>query len=258
MESNYGYKYGRTAAVRPIGYKNLATFFTGSLPEIPATFDPLKGTSPFRMMGNGPDPSLTVHQGKPVGDCGFVMTVNANIVTSIALDEYFAIPTSNQVVSDYLAYDNNQDVGVSNAKLLPYWADKGLWGNKIAGYGAVNFHDFDEAMAVSYLYLGLCTGIVVTQAMEEATQNGEPWDFTGQPADYEVLGGHDVYVFGRVDAETGVLATWGQRQLFTKRWWQNCVEECDAVVTNELVAAKGDKLGLDLERLQGSLSKLNG
>ena len=242
--------------MRPVGYKPLAASLTAVPSDAPAVFDPLNGANPFHMLGNGPDPTLSVHGGQPVGDCGFVMTVNANVVTAAGLDLPFAIPSSNTVVSNYLAYNGGQDVGVVNSSLIPYWHNVGLWGSTIQGYGSVDFRDFEEAMAYCHAFLGLCTGIAVTEAMERATQNGEPWDFTGSAADQNVLGGHDVFVFGRDEQGLGILATWGQRQLFTQRWWENLVEECDAVVTAEIVAAKGDGLNLDLGQLDSYLNNI--
>jgi hypothetical protein len=251
--SKYGYCYGRRPAVHPVGYRPLSAFETTAPAEAPPTFDPLKGASPFHMLGNGPDPTLTVNNGNPAGCCGFVMTVNANVVTAAATGEPFTQPTSNVCVTDYIRYDHGQDVGVSNAELLPYWRKFGLWGNKIAGYGSVNFRDFDEAMAYAYAYNGICTGIAVSEAMEEATQAARPWDFTGSAADDNILGGHDVFVFGRESTDLGVLATWGQRQKFTVAWWKHFVEECDAVVTAEQVKRGGDALGVDVQKLESYL-----
>ena len=238
-------QFGRNASTRALASRPLRAFAT--VPSAPATFDPLNGASPFHMLGNGPDPTLSVNGGRPVGDCGFVMTVNANIVTGFLTGEQFIPPTSNQVVSTYLEYDEGKDVGVQNAQLLPYWRTHGLWGNKILAHGQVNHFDFDEAMDYAYAFGGLCTGIVVTSDMEAATQNGAPWESSTVP--YQVLGGHDVFVFGRVDQDTGVLATWGQRQLFTRGWWETHVQEADAIITYELNEKKGDALGLDLPRL---------
>lgn len=232
----FGHLYGRVPSQHPVGYRPMSTF-TAEPVEAPADFDPLKGATPFHMDGNGPDPTLTVNGGKPAGDCGFAMTVNTDVVTAAATGEAFGAPTSNVIVTDYLKYNHGKDIGVQNSQLLPYWRTTGLWGSKIHGYGSVNVHDFDEAMAYAHAFFGVCTGIAVSESMEEATQRGEPWDYTGSATDDNILGGHDVFVFGRKSG-LGILATWGQRQLFTPRWWKHFVEECDAVVTNQLVTAK--------------------
>lgn len=254
---DYGHRYGRRPHSRPIGYRDLSFFETSSPPSAPRQFDPLKGASPFQMLGNGPDSSLTANNGNPVGDCGFVMTVNADVVTSAALAETFDMPSSNIVVNNYLAYNHGQDIGVQNSQLLPYWHRTGLWGSKIEGYGGVDFRNFDEAMAYCHAYLGLCTGIVVTEAMEEQTQADEPWDLTGTPMDDNVLGGHDVLAFALDNEDMVELATWGQRQKATRRWWNYYVEECDVVVTSALVEAKGDGLGLDVAKLNSYLHAMN-
>lgn len=256
--SKYGYRYGWNPASKPLGYHDMSFFMLGGGPaSAPDAYDKTNGANGFQMLGNGPDPTLTVNNGQPVGDCGVVSTVNVTYVDSVETGQPFTMPSSNEVASWYLNYDHGQDLGVSNPQLLETWHASGTpWGGKILGAGGVNYRSWDESWAYLYAFGSGILAVAVSEAMEDATQAGQPWDYTGSAADQNILGGHDVCVFARQSADLGVLATWGQRQLFTERWWKHFVQSLDVVVTPAQVGAKGDGYGVDLPKLNVYMSKL--
>ena len=235
----------------------MSSFLAAEPADAPNTYDKTHGANGFHMLGNGPDPTLTVNGGNPVGDCGFAMTVNNCYVDAAETGEPFTMPSSNEVVTDYLRYDHGQDVGVVNSQLFQYWRTVGLpWGGKLVGSAGVTSADWDASWAYMYAFGGGCTAITVTETMEDQTNAGEPWDITGKPSDDNVLGGHDVYVFARQSADMGILATWGQRQLFTQRWWLKYVQELDVTITNKQVERNGDGYGVDLAKLEAYMASL--
>lgn len=249
--SKYGYRHGLIPAAHPLGYHDMNFFMVQEPPDAPDAYDKTNGANGFQMLGNGPDPTLTVNGGSPVGDCGFVATVNVEYVDSCETDEPFTFPTSDVVVADYLRYNHGQDIGVQNPQLFAYWHNVGLpWASRLVGSGSVNYRDWDESWAYLYLFGSGVLQVAVSEAMEDATNAGEPWDYTGSAADDNILGGHDVCVFARHDATTGVLATWGQRQLFTQAWWKHCVLGLDVCLTDRQVARNGNGYGVDLEKLK--------
>lgn len=246
---------GVSSHVHPVGYRLMRSFLDTAPSDAPVSFDKTNGANGFQMLGNGPDSTLTVNNGNPVGDCGYVMTVNNVYVDSCETNEPFTFPSSNDVVSDYLRYNHGVDQGVVNAQLFQYWHKVGLpWGGRLVGSAGVNFHDWDESWAYIYAFGGGSLAITVTEGMQQATQNGQPWDVISP--DDQVMGGHDVFVFARQDADTGVLATWGQRQLFTKGWWEQMVQELDVTITDRQAARKGDGFGLSLDKLEAYMNSL--
>lgn len=248
------YCYGRQPAIHPVGYRLIGHYVPG-IPDAPATFDHTNGFSGFKMLGNGPDSTLTANGGRPVGDCGFVGSVNVDLIDSIEAHEPFQIPSSDEVVTDYLAYNHGQDRGVALIELLAYWQQIGLWDSKIAGYAAVNFRDTDELWAACNAFGCLYVGIAVPATAQQQFQAGEPWDLTGTDADYEIEGGHCVVIVSR-DSDGGELVTWGRRQRFTDRWARTYLEEAHVVLTASQVARNGDGYGIDLTQLQADLAKL--
>jgi hypothetical protein len=254
MSDVRNFLFGRQAATHPIGY-GLIDKYVDALPEAPAVFDHTKGFNGFHMLGNGPDPSLTVDGGKPKGDCAFVGLVNTAVVDDVETDTPVVIPTSNVVVSAYDTYDHGQDLGANLTQLLAFQYKIGLPWIKGAPYAALNYRDLDtfwsgvNAFGCGYI------GIVVTQTMMNQTQAGEPWDLTGFATDDQVLGGHCVVTIAR-SAIGGEVATWGMRQAFTTRWLQHSLEEAHVILTDVQIAAKGDGYGLDLPHLEADLKSL--
>lgn len=256
--SKYGYRYGLVPAAHPLGYRDMSFFMTAAPSDAPATYDKTNNANGFKMLGNGPDPSLHVNDGQPVGDCGFVMTVNIEYVDACETKQPFKMPISDVVVTDYLRYNHGRDIGVQNPSLFAYWETVGLpWGSKLVGSGGVNYRDWDESWAYVYAFGSGALQVLVSESMEDATQNGEPWDYTGSSADLNILGGHDVCVFARKDATTGVLATWGQRQLFTQAWWEHQVQGLDVLLTDKQVKRGGDGYGVNLAKLKAYQASLN-
>lgn len=254
MSDVSNYKLGRSNAIHPVGYKTIYSY-VDSLPEAPPVFDHTNGFDQFTMLGNGPDPTLTVNGGQPVGDCAFVGTVNVNIIDSICTNSTFTAPSANEVVTEYLKYDHGQDQGANLNQLLAYWHSVGLpWSSQLPGYASLPIQDLDAFWSGVNAFSTGYIGIVVTQTMMTQTQNGEPWDLTGLPSDDQILGGHCVDVIAR-NTDGGEVVTWGQRQLFTTRWLQANLEEAHVLLTEEQIVKAGDGYGLDLEKLQAALSQ---
>jgi len=249
---------GRTPAIHPVGYR-LIDSYVDALPQSPPVFDHTGGFDGFRMLGNGPDPTLHVHDGRPVGDCAFVGTQAVTICDQIETGEPLTWASSDELVSTYLAYNRGRDIGANLSQLLAYWHTVGLpWAGKCAGYAALNFRDLDGFWAGVNAFGNGYLGIVVTAAMQAQTQAGEPWDLTGLPLERQVMGGHCVVAIARTSEEgDGEVATWGMRQPFTAKWFRANVEEAHVVLTPSQVARKGNGYGLTLPELQSDLSAVN-
>lgn len=244
---------GRRPAKRPVGLRLLSTY--SSLPAAPETFDYTNGFDGWGMYGNGPDPSLTVHSGVPVGDCGFAGAVHLEMATAAETKESINWPTSNEVVSEYLAYDHGVDQGVALADLLAYWRATGLWGRKIAAYAPVNIHDPDEMWAACNAFGALYIGVAVPAPAQMQFARHEPWELTGTAQDRQIIGGHCVVIVARAKGG-GEVVTWGGRQEFTDEWLATYLEEAWVAITPEQVEAHGDGYGLGMLQLNEDLDRV--
>lgn len=252
MSDIFEYMLGRQAATHPIGYQSIFEY-VDALPAADAVFDHTNGFNGFKMLGNGPDPSLTIDGGRPKGDCAFVGTVNVGVIDEVETGTPVTIPTSDLVVGTYDTYDHGQDLGANLSQLLAYQYNVGLPWLKGAPYAAVSPKDVDEFWSATEAFGCTYIGIAVTEAMQRQTQNGEPWDvsLTGN----DIVGGHCVVCFAR-DANGGTVATWGMRQKFTTRWFKKYVEEAHVILTPSQVTKGSNGYGLDLAHLKADLAKL--
>ena len=118
-----------------------------------------------------------------------------------------------EIVAEYLAYDDGQDNGVDLGQWLTYRMTHALAGLPPIG-GFAQISDFGaEYQSAFHLFGGLYVGILVSQEMEDEFSAGQPWSSTAT----DWLGGHCVPHLAR-DAARGVCITWGAFQPFT---WDN-------------------------------------
>ena len=252
MKREYGL-LGRQPAIRPVGLRMLSAY--APLPPAPATFNHVRSFDNWQMLGNGPDPTLTVHGGQPVGDCGFAGAVHLEMATAAETNDSVTWPDSDDVVSAYLAYNNGADRGVALANLLACWRSSGLFGRKISAYAPVPVHDLSELWAACNIFGALYIGIAVPAVAQQQFAQGLPWDLTHTSRDYDIVGGHCVVITARTETG-GTVVTWGQEQPFTNEWLSTYLEEAWAVVTPEQIEADGNGFGLDMVQLRADLDRL--
>jgi len=200
--------------------------FTFPVPMYP--IDKSGGITDFGMGGNGPDPTLTVNKGQPVGDCGpNAVPKNANLVdavlTGLAVTDYTM--TSDEIVTLYFEYTGGQDTGVDLGDWLMWLFKKGL----IKGFVKLNLSDMDAALALGF---AVVVGVSLNRLADDQVIQGVPWD-VGPGDEPDPNEGHAIL---RLAAESATgnrtWASWGQRVISTYDWDQACVQEAFGVVTN--------------------------
>ena len=114
--------------VKPPGQRFKINYLSGYLQApLPAPSYPVDvsaGITDWGMLGNGPDPTCTTHP-NGVGDCTFAGRQHYRMAKCAAEQETPVWETSDQLVAEYLAYDQGQDQGANIADLLLYWYQKG-------------------------------------------------------------------------------------------------------------------------------------
>ena len=220
---------GRRPAVFPDGLQVLGAYLTQPLPAPVLPIDVSGGFGGWEMLGNGPDPTLTVNGGNPVGDCGFAGMVHKRMADGAfggAGEQTF---TADEVVTAYLAYDGGQDQGVVVSDMMRAWFGSGFFGSKIEGYAPVQLGQVDAALAV---FGAVIFGVNLTPDADQLFQNGQPWNVDqGQTPDPNE--GH-VIVKVKSDPEFDTFVTWGAEQKATKGWTAACAEEAWVPITAEM------------------------
>ena len=122
------------------------------------------------MLGNGPDPSVPEHP-DGVGDCGFAGRQHVRMAKAAAGHEPMPTETAAELVAEYLAYDDGQDVGVQLADVLLAWYRAG----RILAFAPVDHTDRVAVDAAMQAFHGAYVGVDLTDDADDLFKQGEPW-----------------------------------------------------------------------------------
>jgi hypothetical protein len=240
--------------------------FTFPTPNYP--INKAAGITDFGMDGNGPDPTLTVNGGRPVGDCAVAaMPAHANMISAVmaglALTENSM--TSNEVVTLYFTYEAEVagdswrppasgdwvapaglDVGVDLGDWLLWLFNQGL----VKGFVKIQLADLDASLQAFDVVI---VGVILNPDADEQFENGQAWD-VGPGDEPDPQDGHAV-LYLKAATPTGpfVWCSWGQQQPSTLAWKNACLQQAFAVVTDpDAVASFYPQLVADLKALKGT------
>lgn len=233
------YKLGRLPAMRPAALADLTVYATGKLPSPPAEVAAPQAEYP--MDGND-----------RYGDCTMAGVAHLIAAWNAKLQQHDHVPDAEEIVAEYLELGHDKDEGLVETKVLSTWHRKGLFGEKIAGFAPVNPKDILAIHQAIAFYGGCYLGIACPQSAQEQFGDDEPWTYVESSP---IEGGHCIVAVGY--NERGIeCATWGGIALVTYPFLVHYLEEAWVVLSNELVEAKGDNLGISLKTLQEDLEKV--
>ena len=240
-------------AVKPPGQRfaiaYLSSYARTPLPAPTYPVDVSGGITAWQMLGNGPDPTLTVHDGKPVGDCTFAGRQHLRMAKAAANAETETWETTNELVTEYLKYDHGKDEGANIADLLLFWYKAG----KILAFAPVDHTDPAACDAAMQAFHGLYVGVNLTDDADALFEKGQPWSVdNGERPDPN--DGHCIVKVKADGQQIDTWVTWGALQESTTAWTKACVDEAWAVVTSEDEAAQLDMAALlaDINALDGT------
>jgi hypothetical protein len=233
-------KLGRLPAMRPTALSDLAVYATGKLPTPPATWPVPKAKYP--MDGN-----------EEYGDCTMAGVAHLIEAWDVSFSERDAVPGEKEIVTEFLHLNGGEkDTGLVEANVLERWHKSGLFGEKIAGYAPVNPSDILAIHQAIALYGGCYLGIECPRSAQEQFSEGKPWTFVeGSP----VEGGHCIVALG-FNEHSVECVTWGAIAEVTYPFLAHYLDEAWVVLSEQLVQAKGDGLGISIEALQADLKKV--
>jgi hypothetical protein len=233
------YCYGRLPATRPAALSDLAVYATGPLPTPPKTIEVPHG--PYPIDGNA-----------TYGDCTIAGVDHLLRAWNTETHEHDATPDETDLIQTYFDLTGGEDSGLNEAEVLKHWHTQGLFGNKIAGYAPVNPKDLLQLHQSVALYGGCYLGIECPASAQEQFANNEPWTYEGS----EVEGGHCVVALGYGPNGGLHCATWGGVAVLEASFLAHYLDEAWCILSDEMVKAKGDALGVDLASLQADLSRV--
>ncbi len=238
---------------KPVGKRfniqYLSRYAAGPLPAPSYPIDVTGGWTDWRMLGNGPDPTLTVHDRKPVGDCTFAGRQHLRMAKAASENQTETWESTDDLVTEYLEYDHGKDEGANIADLLLYWYKAG----KIVAFAPVDHTKKADCDAAMTAFHGLYVGVNLTDDADQLFGEGRPWTVAdGQSPDPN--DGHCI-VKVKADGGTDTWVTWGALQESTTAWTSACLDEAWAVITSEDSA---ERAGIDLAALRADINALHG
>lgn len=234
-------KLGRLPGKIPVGLRELGYYSPGPLPKAPASFA-VPEVSGWGILGND-----------QYGDCGVAGLEHGFMADAADTFRTETFASDAQAVSYYLTYTGGQDSGVVLSDYLAYVREQGYYGHTVSAYAPVGVHDVPALQSAISMYDFAYCGITVTQGMQEAYENGEPW--TMATLESPVDGGHCVPAVG-YDDQFLYVVTWGTMQPVTWPAWHYMSSEAWAVITGELSARGGDGHGIKYDALVADLDRL--
>jgi hypothetical protein len=241
--------------VKPVGKRYaiqyLGDYLAKALPAPKYPVDESYGITNWKMLGNGPDPTLSVNKGNPVGDCTFAGWQHLRMAKCRANNKTEVWESTDMLVTEYLDYNQGLDQGANLADVLLMWYRT----YRVLGFAPVDHTKPEQCDAIMDAFHGLYVGVNLTPDADVLFGNHQPWTVAqGQKPDPNE--GHCIVKI-KADGPTGnkldTYITWGALQQATQAWSAACVEEAWAVITTEDEAAK-----LDMPALQADLNALGG
>ncbi len=257
--------------VKHARFKTAADYgFVWSAPVYPVVRT--EGISSWGMDGNGPDPSLTVNGGNPVGDCGVcAVPAHANMLSAVLAGLAVApnTMTSDQVVTLYFTYQaelagitwrppatgtwiapTGLDNGVDLGDWLLWLFQQGL----IEGFVKVPLAELDAALATFGVVI---VGVNLNPQADQQFSNGQPWNVGPGDQPDPTMGHAILYLAAQSPSGPFEWCSWGATQPSTLAWKQGCVQQAFAVLTKPEAQAAGFPLAVlaaDLKALGGTVA----
>ena len=241
------YETGALKATRSKQFKDFEVYQTTLFPTPPPTWEVpgqkqiTQGIEVYPMDNNEKE-----------GDCTIAGLDHLNRAGSILFKEPYAAPTDTQIKTKYRSLTGGGDTGLNEEFVLKTWYEEEIFGTKIAGFAPLSttsLLQWHQAIAFTgAVYLG----IACPNTAQEQFAKGEPWTFQGEQTE----DGHCIVALGYGPNGGLHCATWGGIAVVTPSFLAHYLTEAWVVIPQQLVEAKKDTLGINVELLQADLSKL--
>ena len=179
------------------------------------------------------------------GDCTIAARAHAVTVFRGLISKEVIFPTAT-VEKLYFALTGGQDTGLDELTVLNYWR-KNVTGDDLLAYVSINPANHKHVQQAIQLFGGVYLGFQVQENAIQEFDARQPWTPGTLTQD-----GHAVFVV-EYDPAGGTCLTWGNTQKFTWPWWDECVDECYALLPME-ATSPGFCPGFDVVKLQAALA----
>jgi hypothetical protein len=236
-----------------VAFKDLSVYATAPIPTPPPTWE-----VPLQKQVSAGQAVYPIDGNATYGDCTIAGVDHLQRAFSALFNEPYIPPTEKDLVAKYFQLGNGQDNGLNEEFVLKTWYEKGLFGTKIAGFAPVSTTSLLQQHQAISLYGGCYLGIKCPESAQRAFQKEQetgqvvPWVYEGEQTE----DGHCVVALGYGPNGGLHCATWGGIAVLEPSFLAHYLDEAFVVLSQQLVEAKGDTFGLNLQMLQEDLAKL--
>lgn len=184
-------------------------------------------------------PSLTdlypMNYNDQYGNCAFCAVSHAVTTYKGLVGEKY-IPNADEVLKNYLQYNNGQDIGCNLLQLFKTWQKTKWFRDEDIAFVKIDPKNNDHIKQAIALFGGIYLGVNLQQNADADFHTNTTW--TPGPLTGD---GHAVYLLS-YDSETVKILTWGDYVLGSWAWLNYCTTEAWAVVSLETEKISGFKL----------------
>ena len=231
---------------RTLSFKNYVSKVLPAPPEqfdvLSKVYDKLKIADPtllFPMDGND-----------KYGDCTCAAIAHAITIYNGLIGKK-KIWNSKSVVKFYLHQTGGIDSGCNELDILNYWQSKGAEEEKITAFVKIEAKNHMHVKQAIQLFGGIYLGFQVQENAQADFVNRKPWTPGRLTND-----GHAVYATS-YDKNGVTILTWGNTQVGTWAWWDECVDEVYAILPPE-AKQKDFNSGFNFKQLLADLKEVAG
>jgi hypothetical protein len=183
-----------------------------------------------------------------LGDCTIAAAAHA-ITTWRGMMKKDTIPGTKAVEKLYFHLTGGADTGLNELDVLNSWRQNGALGEKMLAFATIDPKNHTHIQQAIQLFGGVYLGFQVQQNCVQEFNAHQPW--TPGPLTND---GHAVFAVG-YDQNNVTVLTWGNTQLGTWAWWDECVDEAYAILPID-AKTPGFCPGFNVKQLEADLNEV--
>src|SRR5215831_2949923 len=179
-----------------------------------------------KLLSTDPTKLFPMDGNDALGDCTIAALAHAETTWNGLLNQK-KIMSRKAVVKLYMHLTGGVDSGLNELDVLNYWRKHSVTRDKILAFASIDTKNHKHIQQAIQLFGGVYLGFQVQENCVQDFDAGRPWTPGTLTND-----GHAVYAVA-YDASGVTVLTWGNTQLATWGWWDECVDEAYAILPPE-------------------------
>ena len=180
------------------------------------------------------------------GDCTIAALAHAETVFRGLVGGKIIMPAST-VLKLYFQLTGGVDSGMNELDVLNYWQSNRVSGDELIAFAKLDPKNHVEIEQALHLFGGVYLGFQCQENCVQEFQAHQPWTPGTLTND-----GHAVFAVA-YDQNGMTVLTWGNTQVGTWAWWDECVDEAYALLPPE-AQKPGFAPGFDFAQLKNDLN----